>query len=37
MREDKPYHYVRFTSWHNHNPTELVERLKKDFISMLKR
>jgi len=36
MSQAKPYDYVRFTWWHNHNPNELIESLKGDFDLTLK-
>jgi hypothetical protein len=31
MSQVEPYHYVRFTWWRKYSPTELVERLKREF------
>ena len=31
MNQAKPYHYVRYTWWSKHSPTELVQRLEGEF------
>ncbi len=35
MSQAEPYHYVRFSWWKKHSPTELVERLKREFTIIL--